>query len=157
MLTLSPHWKICTSLKLVFYGTVPGSPRHMQLFNKSYYTRPDPNNNFGYGKIVKPRTEHVMHQDCINVMRELNWKLVAQEWCVSPGYNHHGQGDLVFQFQHIPTVYMVIEVKRRNSKYVYKQSEFYAQMWKQRFVQHEHALIYYGVWTSYKQEIIGKK
>lgn len=99
-----------------------------------------------------------MHQDCINVMRELNWQLVAQEWCVTTGYNHHGQGDLVFQLQYTPKpVYMVIEVKRRNSKYVYKQSEFYARKWREHFVNDPDATIYYGVWTSYNQEIIGRK
>lgn len=157
---LTAHWKLATTIKLMLYN-----PEHhystLRIFDKSYYTQPDPSNKYGYGKIVRPRTEHSMHQDCINVMNELNWKLVAQEWCVSPGVNHHGQGDLVFQKPAIrsilePEIYMVIEVKRRNSKYVYKQAEFYARKWKANFTESaDSARVYYGVWTSYNQEIVG--
>jgi len=105
----------------------------------------------GYGKIVRPRTELSMHYDCIDVMKELHWQLVAHEWLVTPGCEQDGQGDLVFK--NCLDDYLVMEVKRRNSKYVYKQSQYYAAAWK---LQHDDQYrVFFGVWTSYKQEIIG--
>lgn len=147
------HWKLCTQAKIALYRP----PCVLKIYDKSYYTDiATVNCNNGYGRIIRPRTELSMHIDCIAVMNALNWKLVAQEWCVSPGVNHHGQGDLVFQRHGGSPDYLVMEVKRRKSKYVYTQAEFYARKWKELFVEHPAARVYYGVWTSYTQEIIGK-
>jgi hypothetical protein len=147
---LTLPWKITTHVKIHMY-----QEKHLPLFTPSYYTVPDINNRFGYGKIIKPRTEIIMHRDCIAVMRELNWQLVAHEWPVSPEHTHLGQGDLVFQSNCCTNDFLIMEVKRRNSKYVYAQSQFYASAWKLRYAPQVASRVYFGVWTSYKQEIIG--
>lgn len=144
------QWKLVTHIRFHFYTKRPTST--FRLFDKSTYTHPDIHNPYGYGRIIRPRTELSMHHDCINILKELNWRCVAHEWSVAPGVNHYGQGDLVFQRNND---YLVMEVKRRNSQKVYKQARYYASVWKLAHCASSNSRVYYGVWTSYNQEIIG--
>lgn len=148
MLTL--QWKLVTHIKFHLFSKKHQSP--MKLFDRSYYTHKESLNTYGYGKIVRPKTELSMHLDCIKVLNELNWKMIAHEWSVVPGVNHYGQGDLVFQ-RHRD--FMVIEVKRRNSPKVYKQSRYYASVWKLIHQPQVPCKVYYGIWTAHNQDILG--
>lgn len=105
-----------------------------------------------YSKRRLPATETIMHRDCSDFMWRLGWDYVAHEWEVVKGQSRYGCGDMVFQKG--PFV-MIMEAKRRNSKKVYEQAQFYAAAWLLQYAQSNTQVICYGVWTPYVQEVLG--
>lgn len=105
-----------------------------------------------YGKYFYPQDENLMHNDCIQFMNILNWKLVAQEWDVIDNANHIGKGDLVFRKKN---TYCIFECKRRTNTKVYEQSEFYGSAWKLKYAENEEDYVLYGIWTPQVQKITG--